>query len=97
MIGMRYGAVPIVRRTGGLADTVFDVDHDQSHANQPNGFVFEGIDEGSLNGALERAFQYYNEKPQLWMELISKLMQIDNSWEKSAGEYIDLYNSVRVR
>lgn len=97
MIGMRYGAVPIVRRTGGLADTVFDVDHDQSHADQPNGFVFEGIDEGSLNGALERAFQYYNEKPQLWMELVSKIMRIDNSWEKSAGEYINLYNSVRVR
>lgn len=97
MIGMRYGAVPIVRRTGGLADTVFDVDHDQSHADQPNGFVFEGIDEGSLNGALERAFQYYNEKPQIWMELVSKLMKIDNSWEKSAGEYINLYNSVRVR
>ncbi|KAH9305384.1 hypothetical protein KI387_009788, partial [Taxus chinensis] len=61
MIGMRYGAVPIVRRTGGLADTVFDVDHLHTGANQGNGFVFEGIDEGSLNGALERAFQCYNE------------------------------------
>eukprot|EP01018_Ginkgo_biloba_P026790 Gb_37508 [translate_table: standard] len=97
MIGMRYGAVPIVRRTGGLADTVFDVDHNQSNVHQANGFVFEGIDEGSLNGALERAFKCYNERSQYWMELVSRIMQIDNSWNKSAREYIDLYNTVRVR
>jgi len=38
-----------------------------------------------------------NEKPQFWMDLVSKIMQIDSSWEKSAGEYVDLYNSIRVR
>ncbi|XP_062163337.1 uncharacterized protein LOC133870266 isoform X1 [Alnus glutinosa] len=60
MIGMRYGAVPVVRMTGGLADTVFDMD-DQSNHDRANGFVFEGIDEGSLNWALDRAFAYYSE------------------------------------
>lgn len=97
MIGMRYGAVPVVRRTGGLADTVFDVDHQLNSAYQGNGYVFDGIDEGSLNGALERAFLSYNEKPELWTELVSRIMKIDNSWNKSAGEYIQLYNSIRAR
>ncbi|KAJ8532069.1 hypothetical protein K7X08_011992 [Anisodus acutangulus] len=96
MIGMRYGAVPIVRKTGGLADTVFDMD-DQSHSEITNGFVFEGIDEGSLNCALGRAFSYYQEKPNEWKATVQKVMRIDNSWNNTAGKYIDIYNSVRVR
>ncbi|GJS09393.1 glycogen synthase-like protein isoform X1 [Tanacetum coccineum] len=96
MIGMRYGSVPIVRKTGGLADTVFDMD-DQSQPEMANGFVFEGIDEGSLNSALDRAFSYYQEKPIEWANLVQKVMQIDNSWNKTAGKYIDVYNSIRVR
>lgn len=96
MIGMRYGAIPLVRKTGGLADTVYDV-HDQLNEEKANGFVFHGIDEGSLNSALERAFQYYNERPDWWMELVCKVMNLDNSWNKSAGEYVTLYDSVRVK
>ncbi|PWA82540.1 hypothetical protein CTI12_AA180050 [Artemisia annua] len=96
MIGMRYGSVPIVRKTGGLADTVFDMD-DQSQPEMANGFVFEGIDEGSLNSALDRAFSYYQTKPIEWAKLVQKVMQIDNSWNKTAGKYIDVYNSIRVR
>ncbi|KAL8139653.1 hypothetical protein V2J09_005674 [Rumex salicifolius] len=96
MIGMRYGAVPIVRKTGGLADTVFDVDN-HSNNELSNGFVFEGIDENSLNQALDRAFSYYNEKPDEWMKLVKKNMQVDNSWNKTAGNYINIYNSVKAR
>ncbi|XP_031374859.1 uncharacterized protein LOC116189363 isoform X2 [Punica granatum] len=96
MIGMRYGAVPIVRKTGGLADTVFDMDN-QSNREMANGFVFEGIDEGSLNWALDRAFSYYRENPSVWAGTVRKVMEIDNSWNNTAGKYIDVYNSVRVR
>lgn len=96
MIGMRYGAIPIVRKTGGLADTVYDVD-DQSNLEKANGFVFEGIDEGSLSGALERAFKCFSERPDHWMALVSKVMNEDNSWNKSAREYVAVYKSVRVR
>ncbi|KAL0308345.1 UNVERIFIED_CONTAM: putative starch synthase 4, chloroplastic/amyloplastic [Sesamum radiatum] len=96
MIGMRYGAVPVVRKTGGLADTVFDMD-DHSQPELANGFVFEGIDEGSLNGALGRAFSYYRQKPDKWRSIVKKVMQIDNSWNNTAGKYIEVYNSVRVR
>lgn len=96
MIGMRYGSVPIVRKTGGLADTVFDMD-DESQPEMANGFVFEGIDEGSLSCALVRSFSYYQEKPIEWEKMVQKVMQIDNSWNKTAGKYIDVYNSIRVR
>ncbi|GAV91110.1 Glycos_transf_1 domain-containing protein/Glyco_transf_5 domain-containing protein [Cephalotus follicularis] len=96
MIGMRYGAVPIVRKTGGLADTVFDMD-DQSNHEISNGFVFEGIDEGSLNWALDRAFAYYREKADEWNSIVERVMEIDNSWNNSAGKYIEIYQSVRVR
>ncbi|KAL7096219.1 hypothetical protein ACP275_10G068800 [Erythranthe tilingii] len=95
MIGMRYGAVPLVRKTGGLADTVFDMD-DRLQPEMANGFVFEGIDEGSLNQAIDRAFSYYRQKPKEWRGLVKKVMGIDNSWNNTAGKYIDLYNSVRV-
>ncbi|KAL3533192.1 hypothetical protein ACH5RR_006713 [Cinchona calisaya] len=95
MIGMRYGAVPIVRKTGGLADTVFDID-DGLQPELANGFLFEGIDHGSLNLALDRAFSYYREKPSEWTATIQKVMRVDNSWNKTAGKYIDLYNSIRV-
>ncbi|KAI5659127.1 hypothetical protein M9H77_27920 [Catharanthus roseus] len=98
MIGMRYGAVPIVRKTGGLADTVFDIDDGSQQPDQTaNGFVFEGIDQNSLNGALDRAFSYYREKPREWNAIVEKVMKLDNSWNKSAGKYIEVYNSIRVR
>ncbi|KAL9230493.1 hypothetical protein vseg_005835 [Gypsophila vaccaria] len=95
MIGMRYGAVPIVRKTGGLADTVFDMD-DQSNQEASNGFVFEGIDEGSLSRILDRALAFYSQKPKEWEKLVKKIMEIDNSWNNAAGKYITLYNSVKA-
>ncbi|GKV20516.1 hypothetical protein SLEP1_g30631 [Rubroshorea leprosula] len=96
MLGMRYGAVPVVRKTGGLADTVFDID-DQANRDKANGFTFEGIDEGSLNWALDRAFAYYREKPDEWNGIVQKIMKIDNSWNNTAGKYIEIYGSVRLK
>lgn len=96
MIGMRYGAVPVVRKTGGLADTVFDMD-DQQNQEMANGFVFEGIDEASLDGALNRAFSYFKDKPDKWKSVVRKLLEIDNSWNNTAGKYIEVYNLVRAR
>ncbi|XP_047307945.1 glycogen synthase-like [Impatiens glandulifera] len=96
MLGMRYGAVPIVRKTGGLADTVFDLD-DESKSNMANGFVFEGTDEGSLTHALDRAFLYYQKKPDEWNDIVKRVMTIDNSWNNTAGKYVHVYNSIRAR
>ncbi|GMP35463.1 hypothetical protein CsSME_00007883 [Camellia sinensis var. sinensis] len=52
-------------------------------------FVFEGIDEGSLNGALDRAFSHIEKVHQNYIN--------DHSWNKTAGKYLDMYNSIRVR
>ncbi|KAK1323300.1 hypothetical protein QJS10_CPA02g01607 [Acorus calamus] len=60
-------------------------------------FVFEGINEGSFNWALERAFRHYKERKDEWEGMVRKVMEIDNSWNKTAGKYIDVYNSIRVR
>ena len=97
MIAMRYGALPCVRRTGGLNDTVHDVDDGNDLAAaatdeaRGNGFVFDGVDEGSLDGALDRAIAYYRDKREWWDAMVAKVMKIDHSWSRSADTYVDLY------
>ncbi|KAJ0029999.1 hypothetical protein Pint_13897 [Pistacia integerrima] len=85
----------VVRKTGGLVDTVFDMD-DLSNHEMANGFVFEGIEEGSLNSALDRAFRYYRDKPDECNSTVQEVMEIDNSWNNTAGKYVEIYNSVTV-
>jgi starch synthase len=108
MIAMRYGAVPVVRSTGGLKDTVFDVDTDKARAawemegstdwesdgvDATNGFSFEGTDEGSLDYALNRAMDaYYNDRE--WFRgLQARNMKQDFSWSGPAVTYISLYHA----
>lgn len=92
LIGMRYGAVPVVRRTGGLADTVRDVD---SHTpGEGNGYTFDGTDAGSLFQALDRAIALYKDHQQDWKELSLCNMNTELSWNKSAADYVDLYNRI---
>ncbi|GMH38139.1 hypothetical protein BSKO_06023 [Bryopsis sp. KO-2023] len=89
MIAMRYGALPIVRRTGGLADTVIDLD-----AGDGNGFVFDGVDEGSLDRSLTRAFGVFRDDREKFNQVSHKNMDLDFSWEKSAASYVQTYESV---
>jgi len=85
---MRYGAVPIVRQVGGLADTVLDFDIEK---NTGNGFVFRDFSEMAFFGAIARAFQIYRSK-KLWNGIVRRGMQADFSWETAAKNYEDLYN-----
>jgi len=100
MIAMRYGAVPIVRRTGGLRDTVFDVDDDGRRAAEagvsPNGYSFEGTDEASLEYALDRAIQKFYDDRAGFTELARTAMQCDWSWTNPAIDYVDMYYNTLI-
>ena len=92
MIAMRYGAVPIARRTGGLADTITDVGDPAG-----TGFLFDGYDPGSLAQALERALRVYAQREE-WTVLERRGMEKDFSWDRSAALYETLYReAVRYR
>ncbi len=91
MYAMRYGTVPMVRRTGGLRDTVTDI-------GEPGGKGF-GLcfDNASVNDAVYaagRAISWYHNTPEILAEARVRMMQIDHSWENSAQQYIDLYESL---
>ncbi|XP_021295195.1 probable starch synthase 4, chloroplastic/amyloplastic isoform X2 [Herrania umbratica] len=91
MIAMRYGSVPIARKTGGLNDSVFDVDDDTIPHQFQNGFTFTTPDEQGVNTALERAFNLYKNDKASWQRLVQKDMNIDFSWDSSASQYEELY------
>ncbi|MBI4227204.1 MAG: glycogen/starch synthase, partial [Candidatus Omnitrophica bacterium] len=87
MIAMRYGAMPIVRRTGGLADTVTEASPDGSRGN---GFLFEAAEASELLAAVRRALAVYRRRP-AWAALQRRAMQTDWSWERAARAYVELY------
>jgi glycogen synthase len=104
LISMRYGTVPIVRHTGGLRDTVFDVDFDKERAAaqgvQPNGFAFEGNDTSGLDYALHRAIDCcYNRgnDEHFWNNLAKTVMEQDWSWNEPALTYMALYYAAMDR
>ena len=88
MEAMRYGAIPIVRKTGGLADSV---DNYTPGANQGTGFVFNNYDRYALLIAIIRAAETFRDKKE-WTKLMKRAMAKDFSWKNSAKEYIKLFN-----
>ncbi|NPV89371.1 MAG: glycogen synthase GlgA [Firmicutes bacterium] len=92
MIGLRYGTVPLVRATGGLADTVLDVG---DSSGKGNGFVFRGYQASEMLETCQRALAFYR-KPEEWSQLVKRGMNADYSWKRSALEYIALYYKVSV-
>ncbi len=90
MYSMRYGTLPIVRRTGGLADTVVDATPDNINNKTATGFVFEKNDSNELLSCVERALQLFRDKA-TWRKLQINAMSSDFSWRKSAEQYISLY------
>lgn len=85
LIALRYGTIPIVRATGGLADTIVDYGSAQS-----NGFVFSEYTHRALSEATRRAVEVYGRKPE-WKKLVRTALTSDFSWESAAGQYADLY------
>jgi starch synthase len=91
MIAMRYGAVPIVRDTGGLRDTVVDLDGN----GEGNGLVFKEVNERDLLDVIQRALEFY--KNGHMDEIIPRIMALDNSWKRSAKRYEQLYKGLTAR
>jgi starch synthase len=87
LIALRYGAVPVVRDTGGLADTVQNCD---PHLSSGTGFTFEAATAQELEGAVERALAAY-ENLTAWRRLQMRGMSQDFSWDRAAGLYRDMY------
>lgn len=87
LIAMRYGSVPVVRATGGLADTVEDFD---ARTNAGTGFVFHRYDPIDFFGAVARALETYR-YPNAWRALMRHGMSRDSSWDAAARGYLDLY------
>jgi starch synthase len=89
MHAMRYGTIPVVRRTGGLADTVRD---EAADPGRGTGFVFDAISASDLALAAHRAMILRARDPESWRALQRRAMAEDFSWEKAAASYEDLYS-----
>jgi starch synthase len=90
LYALRYGTLPVVRRTGGLADTVADVD---DAPDIGTGFTFSEPRSAALLSALQRAFNLYSE-PQKWRTVQHQAMKQDFGWRASAGRYRQLYREL---
>jgi len=88
LISLKYGTIPIVRKTGGLADTIENYDPVKGTGN---GFVFTERDSKELLNAIKRPLALYENKKS-WRKLVEKAMEYDFSWDSSAKEYIKVYN-----
>ncbi|GJQ63845.1 MAG: glycogen synthase [Melioribacteraceae bacterium] len=91
MYSLVYGTVPIVRETGGLADTVDDFDPKEQTGN---GFVFKKYDKKDMLAAVDRAVKLFNEDQKAWMKIVKNGMKSNFSWLNSSKKYVDLYKKV---
>jgi starch synthase len=87
MMALRYGTVPVVRKTGGLSDTVADY---SPKTGQGTGFLFEEYSASALIDCLRRALAVYGDRNE-WKRLVKNAMKQDFSWERSAKEYVTVY------
>jgi len=91
MYGLKYGAIPVVRATGGLDDSIQEYD---AAAGSGNGFKFEGYAAEALLQAVRKALGIYARKGS-WTALTKNAMSCDFSWERAAQEYVLLYRNIR--
>ena len=93
MYSLRYGTVPVVRKTGGLADTVSEYD---PSTGEGTGFVFTDYNPEQFKAAIERALALWPHRTK-WRKLMQNGMRVDFSWKKSAAEYLEAYERIRLK
>ncbi|MCP5488878.1 MAG: glycogen synthase GlgA [Verrucomicrobia bacterium] len=91
LYAMRYGTVPVVHHTGGLADTVTDADNSQTNGN---GFVFSDYTVKAFQDAVQRAIRCFDRKAEAWRDLQNRGMAGDYTWDQSAAEYEKIYRQL---
>jgi starch synthase len=91
MIAMRYGAVPVVRGVGGLADTVFDANYSDRAFEERNGYVFQDYTTTDLEAAASRAIGLWFHHPAYFRQLRINGMRQDHSWAEPARRYLDIF------
>jgi len=85
MIAMRYGSVPLARRTGGLADTIVPA------SAEGNGFLFDGDDPEDMRAVMEDLLQVFADRRK-WLSIVRRAMDTDNSWDSRVPEYEEVYS-----
>ncbi len=93
MYSQRYGTLPIVRSTGGLADTVVDTLPETLANRTATGFVFNAQNSGALFETIKRATLLHS-FPEMWTQVQVNAMTRDFSWKNSAAQYLELYSSI---
>ncbi len=93
MYSLKYGTIPIVRRTGGLADSVQMWD---SATRRGTGIVFNDFDAGGIRWAIHTALDLYKDRD-AWLQMMRNGMAQDFSWERQAGEYVAMYRALTAR
>ena len=88
MYSLRYGTIPVVRATGGLADTI-----DEYKNGKGNGFLFDKYEPSAFMTAIKKALKLFKNRDE-WVKLVRQAMGYDYSWEVNAKKYIDLYKSL---
>ena len=96
LYSLRYGTIPVVRKTGGLADTVVDAIPSNIASGKATGFMFEAASSHALLTTLRLAFQFYNDRS-LWKRMMRTAMKADFSWDQSAREYVELYEQALAK
>lgn len=91
LYSLKYGTIPIARKTGGLADAIIPYD---SQKGGGNGFLFEHYNHREMLKSIKEAIEIYHTKK--WRKLISRAMISDFSWEQSARKYLEVYNKITV-
>ena len=96
LYGLRYGALPLVRRVGGLGDTVTDCSLEALDEGRATGFVFDAFDEAGLDAAVRRAFALYRRKRD-WVSVQRTAMAQHHDWAVAAQGYLAMYRAALGR
>lgn len=94
LLAMRYGSLPLVRETGGLADTV--VNYDDGRGSRGTGFVFGWSETEALAGTVEWAIRTWHNRPAAWRRMQERAMKQNFGWDKSARATRELYRDVVI-